>query len=201
MHTIDHHSAPFCTDKRQHLVVGSVIWDEEAQVGIAKNCSNANKASTSAWNDADILPGILALLSFAVMLIVQLGHGLAQRLDTGSRTIFSSSHANINSLWPFETTLNLVIDFGSPLSQIGLMIDMSVNQKGKIMSWQHTHEDGSSAKPCSYARSVHQITPVEARDGSSPAWGYYGQHISSLRDPVGWHAPCDLHELDEIASE
>ena len=30
---------------------------------------------------------------------------------------------------------------------------------------------GPSAKPCSFALSVHQITPVEARDGSRPAWG------------------------------
>lgn len=32
------------------------------------------------------------------------------------------------------------------------------------------HSSGESANPCSYARSVHQTTPVEALVGSRPAW-------------------------------
>lgn len=33
------------------------------------------------------------------------------------------------------------------------------------------HDEGLSKKPCSLARSVHQITPVEAREASKPACG------------------------------
>jgi hypothetical protein len=33
------------------------------------------------------------------------------------------------------------------------------------------HFSGSSRKPYSDARSVHQTTPVEAREASRPAWG------------------------------
>jgi hypothetical protein len=43
----------------QHLVVGSVIRDEEAEVGVAQNRGDADEACTAAGNDADILPGVL----------------------------------------------------------------------------------------------------------------------------------------------
>ncbi|KAI6804530.1 hypothetical protein KC361_g195 [Hortaea werneckii] len=43
------------------------------------------------------------------------------------------------------------------------------------------HSLGFSRKPCSYARSVVQTTPVEARDGSRPACGLHCQRYFSFQ--------------------
>ena len=52
------------------------------------------------------------------MLVVQLGHGLAKRLDTGCRTIFTAVAGDVDLLGPLETALDLVIDLGSTLAQV-----------------------------------------------------------------------------------
>lgn len=48
----------------------------------------------------------------------------------------------------------------------------SISSSASGAPWPRlAQEEGSSAYPCSVARSVHQTTPVEAREASRPAWG------------------------------
>lgn len=45
---------------------------------------NSDETSSAARNDADILPSVLTLLAYTVMAVVEVGHSLSQRLNTGS---------------------------------------------------------------------------------------------------------------------
>lgn len=105
-------------EQRQHLRVRRIIGDGERQIRIAQNGSNSDQAGTSTRNDADILPGILALLPLAVMLIVQTCNGGAQRLDTGGRAVLARSRGNGDCGRSGEASLDLVVRFGSTLTQI-----------------------------------------------------------------------------------
>ena len=109
----------FGRTKRQHLVVCRVIWDEEAQVSVSKDSRNSDQASSSSWDNAHVLPSILRGFSFTMMLIIELGNSLTQRLDTSSGAILASSHGNIDSLWPLKATLDFVVYLWGSLSEIG----------------------------------------------------------------------------------
>ena len=72
-----------------------------------------------------------------MMAVVEIGHGLSQRLDTGSRAldrdvnqamssegqrttyVFTTRHGDIDMMRPFETALNFIIDFWRALTEIG----------------------------------------------------------------------------------
>ena len=104
------------------LIVGSVVWDEEAQVCIVQYSGNSNKASSATRHNGNILPGILALLSFAVLMIVEIGHGFSQWLDTCGWSILSSTHGNINRLGAVEATLDVIVNLWSSLTQVGPVV-------------------------------------------------------------------------------
>jgi len=71
------------------------------------------------------------------MAVVEIGHGLSQRLDTGSRAldrdvnqamssegqrttyVFTTRHGDIDMMRPFETALNFIIDFWRALTKVG----------------------------------------------------------------------------------
>jgi len=71
------------------------------------------------------------------MAVVEIGHGLSQRLDTGSGAldenvnvmgfrskergtyVFTARHGDIDMMRPFETALNFIIDFWRALTEIG----------------------------------------------------------------------------------
>lgn len=53
------------------------------------------------------------------MVVVQLRHGLSQRLDARRRTVFPAMTADIYLLRPFKAPFNLVVYLGSTLSQVG----------------------------------------------------------------------------------
>lgn len=108
-----------CGDR---LVVGSIVWDEEAQIGIVQHGSNSDQARPPTRYDGDILPGVLALLSLAMFMVVQVGDGFPQRLDTGSGSILSSCHGDIDSLWAMEAAFDVIVDFGGSLAQIGPLV-------------------------------------------------------------------------------
>lgn len=106
-------------EQRQHLRIRRVIGDGEGKIRIAQNSSNSDQTGTSTRNDADILPGILALLPLAIVLIVQTCNGGAQRLDTGGRAVLPRSRGNGDCCRSGEAPLDLIVSFGSTLTQIG----------------------------------------------------------------------------------
>lgn len=74
----------YVTEQAQHLIVGSVVGNEEAEIGVSKHGSNSDKAGSAARHDADVLPSVLACFALTVVLIVKRGNSLSQWLDTGS---------------------------------------------------------------------------------------------------------------------
>ena len=78
-------------EQRQHLRVRRVIGNGERQVRVTQDRSNTDQTRTTTRHNADILPGVLALLALTVVVIVQTSNGRAQRLDTGGRTVLPSS--------------------------------------------------------------------------------------------------------------
>lgn len=52
------------------------------------------------------------------MLVVETGDSGTQRLDTGSRTVFTSSGGDRNGFWARETTLDAIVGLGSTLAQV-----------------------------------------------------------------------------------
>ena len=109
-------------EERQHLVVGSIIGDEEAQVGIVQDSGNSDQACPSTRDNGNVLPRILARLVLAVLMVVQIGHGFPQRFDTSSRAILPSCHRDIDRLGTVEAPFDVVVDFWSPLTKIGPLV-------------------------------------------------------------------------------
>jgi len=75
------------TEQSQHLVVGSVVGNEESEVGVSKDGCYPDEASSATWNDTDILPGVLALLSLTMVFVVEVSNGLSEGLDTSGRAL------------------------------------------------------------------------------------------------------------------
>jgi hypothetical protein len=53
-----------------------------------------------------------------MMLIIQVGNGLAQGLYASSGAVFSGGHGDINGVGPGEAASNVVLYLGSALAQI-----------------------------------------------------------------------------------
>ena len=100
------------------LVVGSVVWDEEAQVGIIQHSGDSNEARPATRHNGNILPGILALLPLAMLMVVEIGYSFSQRLYSRSRSIFPPTHRNFNGLGAVEATLDVIVYFWSSLTQV-----------------------------------------------------------------------------------
>ena len=74
-------------------------------------CSPTRIYSRSAtWHDADILCAVLNLVPLPELAIVVIRNGLAQRLDAGSRAIFSAGYVNVDGLGALETALDVVLN-------------------------------------------------------------------------------------------
>lgn len=97
-------------EQRQHLVVGGVIWDEETQVGLVENRGDPDQASTTSRDDSHVLPGVLASLALAMMLVVHSGDGLAEGLDACGRGILSAGDGNVDMGGPLKAALDVVLD-------------------------------------------------------------------------------------------
>jgi hypothetical protein len=54
-----------------------------------------------------------------MLLIVKTSDSSSQTLDTSSRSIFTTIHADINILGASKTPLDVILDFGSALPQVG----------------------------------------------------------------------------------
>lgn len=113
-------------EQRQHLIVGGVIWDEEAQVGLVKDGSDPDQPGTATRDDSDVLPRVLASLSLTVMLVVHLGDGLAEGLDASGRGIFSAGDGNVDMGWPLEAAFDVVLDLATLRKFISVLVCRSV---------------------------------------------------------------------------
>lgn len=102
--------ATHVTEERQHFVVGSVVGNEEAQVGLVEDGSDTNQTGTATRNNGNILPSVLAGLALTMMLVVHVGDSLAQRLDTSGRAIFSRGNGDVDVGRTLETALDVVLD-------------------------------------------------------------------------------------------
>lgn len=67
-------SVTYVLEQRQHLVVGSIIGDEETDIGVTKHSSNSDQTGSTTRNDTNILPSVLAGLAFSVILVVKVGN-------------------------------------------------------------------------------------------------------------------------------
>lgn len=106
----------YVLEQTQHFRVRRVVGNRERQVRVAQNSSNPNQSSAATRHNADILPGVLALLSLTVVLIVQTCHGRTQRLDTGGRTVFSGRRGDGDRSRAREASLDLVVGLGGTLA-------------------------------------------------------------------------------------
>lgn len=98
------------SEQRQHLVVGRVVRDEEAQVRLVQDGGDSDQAGTAAGDDGNILPCVLAGLALAVVLVVHLGDGLAEGLDAGGRRVLPAGDADVEVGGPWEASLDLIFD-------------------------------------------------------------------------------------------
>lgn len=64
----------YVLEERQHLIVGSVIGNEETDIGITEHSSNSDQTGSTTWNDTDVLPCVLAGLALSVVLVVKFGN-------------------------------------------------------------------------------------------------------------------------------
>lgn len=90
--------------------------NKETQVAVSENGSDTDQTSTSTWDNAHVLPGVLALPPFSVVFVVECGNSLSQRPNTGGGTVLSAMGTDIYLSRPLETSLDAVIDLGSTLA-------------------------------------------------------------------------------------
>lgn len=104
--------------------------------------------------------------------VIEIGNCHSQWFDSCGGAILAPIQGDVNGLGSKKAALDLVINFGGTLSKISIQLCLIVSSRSASRQKNrdsHAHEEGSSEKPCSFALSVHQTTPVEALDGSSPA--------------------------------
>ena len=106
-------------EQREHLVVGRIVWDEEAQVGIVQDSCDPNQAGPATGYDADVFPRVLRGLALAVEVIVEVCYRCSEGFDAGCRAVFAASQADGNGSGSLKASFNVVVDFGCTLAKIG----------------------------------------------------------------------------------
>ena len=86
----------------QHFVVGGVVWDEEPNIGISEHRSDSDQTCSSAWDHADVLPRVLAVLALPVVVIVEVCNGFSEGFDACCRSIFACVHGDWDGGWSWE---------------------------------------------------------------------------------------------------
>ena len=100
-------------EKRQHLIVSRVVGDEEADVGVVEDGGDADEAGAASRDYGDVLPGVLAVLTLAVHLVVHAGDGLAQGLDAGGGAVLTGGHGDVDGLGPLEAALDVILNLAT----------------------------------------------------------------------------------------
>ena len=106
----------YVTEQTQHLVVRSIIGNEESEVCISEDGSNSDEASSATRHDADVLPGVFAFLALAVVLVVEICNCRTQRLDASGWTVFTTGHAHIDSVRTLKASFNFIVNLGGTLA-------------------------------------------------------------------------------------
>lgn len=106
----------YILEERHHLIVGRVVGDKEADVSVVEDGSNADQASSTAGNNGHVFPRVLALLSLTMHLIVHSSDSSPERLDAGSRAIFTSGNGDVDMSRTRKRAFNVIIDFRGTLS-------------------------------------------------------------------------------------
>lgn len=109
----------YILEQGQHLRVSGIIRDRERKVGIAKNRSDPDQPRPPTRHNADILPGIFALLPLSVMLIVEPRNRCPERFNTRRRPVFARCGGDRDACRSGKAAGNIVIGFGCPLPEIG----------------------------------------------------------------------------------
>ena len=109
----------YVLEKRQHLVVSRVVGNKEADVGIVKHSGDTDQTGTATRDNGDVLPGVLAVFTLAVHLVVHVGDSLTEGLDTGSGAVLPGGHGDVDGLRALKAALNVVFNLGSALAQVG----------------------------------------------------------------------------------
>jgi hypothetical protein len=103
----------------QHLIVRGVIRDEESKVSVSEHGSDTDETRAATRDNADVLPGVLACLALAVVLVVKVGNGISERLDTCCRAILTSRHGDVDVSRTIEATFDVIVDLRCSLAQVG----------------------------------------------------------------------------------
>lgn len=114
--------ATYVFEQTQHLVVGSVVGQEETQVRVTQHGRDSDQPSTTTRHNSHVLPGILALLVLTVHLIVQVGDRLPQGSNTGGGTILATGHGDVDGLGPLEAARDVVFYLRGALTQVGPVV-------------------------------------------------------------------------------
>lgn len=104
--------------------------------------------------------------------VIEIGNCHSQWFNSCGGAILAPIQGDVDGLGSNKAALDLVINFRGTLSKISIQLCLMVSSRSagrRKNRSPYAHEEGSSEKPCSFALSVHQTTPVEALDGSSPA--------------------------------
>lgn len=150
-------SATYVTEQGQHFIVGRIIRNEKPQIRIVQDSSNSNQASTSTGHDGYILPGVLAFFPLAVMGVIQGSDGQSERFDTGSGTVLSRVHGDINRLWALKAARDLekIYKLAGPsdLSRVNLAIHYHLTRVLPGRDWPRRRDH-----PESHARWLSRCT-------------------------------------------
>lgn len=106
-------SQTYVPEQRQHFIVRGIIWDEETQVGLVENRGDSDQTGTTSRDDSHVLPGVLAGLPLAMMLVVHLSDSLAKGLDASGRGIFSAGDGHVDMGGPLEAAFDVVLDLAT----------------------------------------------------------------------------------------
>lgn len=112
----------YILEQAQHFIIRRVIGQEEAEIRCTQHGGNANQTGTATGHNGDILPGILAGLVLAMVLVVQVGYGLAQGLDAGGGAVLAGSHGDVNGVGPGEAAGNVVLNLRGALAEVGPLV-------------------------------------------------------------------------------
>lgn len=96
--------------ERQHLVVGRVVGHEEAEIGITQDRGDSDEASATTGDDAHVLVRVLAFLALAVVLVVEVGYGFTEWLDSGGWAILATCNGYVDGVRSLKAALDLCVE-------------------------------------------------------------------------------------------
>ena len=108
-------------DVRQ-FALSCMIAPIRTEVGVVQHGCDANETSSTTGHNSHVLPRVLAVFALAVVRIVQIGDCHAKWLDTSRGAVFTTIHRNVERVRTLKTAFDIIVDFGSPLAQVGPLV-------------------------------------------------------------------------------